>query len=468
MSFVKPIPPLFENQEETIEFHMANDRVYDASDPGTGKTRSTLEAILRKQKLGAGKALIFAPKSILVPSWADDLRKFTPELSYVVANANNRAKAFKQDADVYITNHDAVKWVQKHVDLTNFDIMVSDEHTAYKHRTSQRAKALAAIRNYFDLRIALSGTMNPNGNLDLWHQFYVLDDGARLGTNFWQFRNKVCEAVQTGPRAEMQKWVDRPGAAEAIADIIADMTIRHKFEDCQSIPAHSINTVFFDLSAKHLKMYKELEKMAIIMLRDKVVSAVHKGALRTKLLQLASGAVYDAEHASVVASTDRYELVLDLAEARESCVIAFNWTHQRDQMIEMAKARGLTWTLIDGSVKQADRTQAVNDFQTGRKRIMFAQPASAAHGLTLTRGTTTIWPGPIDNAEHFQQFNRRIYRAGQTRKTETIMVAAHDTLEDGVYERLQGKIGGMDDLLGILTGSDPDFLEELEESVDMT
>ena len=54
------------------------------------------------------------------------------------------------------------------------------------------------------------------------------------------------------------------------------------------------------------------------------------------------------------------------------------------------------------------------------------------------------------NAEHFQQFNRRIYRAGQTQKTEIIQIAARNTWEPEVYERLHGKLGRMEELLNVL------------------
>jgi hypothetical protein len=45
--------------------------------------------------------------------------------------------------------------------------------------------------------------------------------------------------------------------------------------------------------------------------------------------------------------------------------------------------------------------------------------------------------------------NRRIYRAGQTHKTETIMIAARDTHETKVYERLGEKMTRMNDLLSL-------------------
>jgi SNF2 family DNA or RNA helicase len=82
--------------------------------------------------------------------------------------------------------------------------------------------------------------------------------------------------------------------------------------------------------------------------------------------------------------------------------------------------------------------------------VVFAHPQSAGHGLTLTKATSAIWASPTYNAEHFQQFNRRIYRAGQTQKTETILIAAKNTWEPTVYEKLQTKLGRMEELLTVL------------------
>jgi len=79
-----------------------------------------------------------------------------------------------------------------------------------------------------------------------------------------------------------------------------------------------------------------------------------------------------------------------------------------------------------------------------------AHPQSAAHGLTLTKGTTTIWASPTYNLEHFLQGNRRIYRAGQTQKTETIVVLAPNTVEEGVFKKLQEKDVRQGSMLNLL------------------
>ena len=142
---------------------------------------------------------------------------------------------------------------------------------------------------------------------------------------------------------------------------------------------------------------------------------------------------------------------MDLVEEREYCVVFFLWRHQKDYLIKEAERRGITFCLIDGTVtSDKDRLQAVDYFQRGLYKVLFAHPASAAHGLTLTRGTSTIWASPTYNLEHYQQGLKRIYRAGQIAKTETITIVAPGTIDERAWAAMQAKRVLMTDLLGQL------------------
>lgn len=448
------IPEPFSHQVVTTQFGLVTPRVFDTSDAGTGKTRAWLDVLRERFKVRGGKALVLAPKTILKSAWADDIRKFTPELTYTIAYAHNRQKAFEADVDIYITNHDAVKTILKNpkwINKRGFHTLIVDESTAFKHRTSQRAKALAKLAQVFEFRALLTGTPNPNGILDLWHQVFLLDGGDRLGTSFWRFRSTVCEPKQVGPSPQHVKWTDKDGMAEAVAELIEDITIRHIFEECTDIPENHEYAVNFELSPEHRRAYQILKEHSVLELKEGGITAFNAAVVANKLLQLASGAVYDDSGQSRLYATSRYELVLDLAEQRDQCVIAFNWTHQRDHLVHLAEQRGLTYGVIDGSVSAKRRAEVVELFQAGVIRIIFAHPASAGHGLTLTRGRATIWASPVYNAEHYVQFNKRIYRIGQHHRTETILVTAEDTIDIDVARRLMSKITKMDDLLELLT-----------------
>lgn len=449
------IPPRYAHQDQTVQYLANNKLLFDMSDPGTGKTRTQLDAFAARKAAGlSNRMLVLCPKSIMQPSWGEDIEKYTPHLSYAIAQAGKkRAEAFESNADIVICNHDGVKDIVKNLrwlsSFTNGTLAV-DESTAFKHRTSERSKALKMLSERFKYRSMMTGTPMPNGVLDIWHQMYVLDDGKRLGPQFFAFRSATCTPVQNGPKAEHVKWEDKPGAVDQVAELLEDITIRHNFEECLDIPKNVTRTVHFDLRPKHRKQYEALKDSAILEFDKGDVTAMHAATLTQKLLQLTSGAVYNEFSEPQEIANDRYELVIELVKEREHSIVAFNWKHQRDALIKLAEKEKITYAIIDGSVNNTARTDAVRRFQNGELQVIFAQPQSASHGLTLTRGTTTIWASPTYNAEHFQQFNRRIYRAGQTKKTETLLITASETLETRVYEVLSGKLNKMTSLLTLL------------------
>jgi SNF2 family DNA or RNA helicase len=447
MSFTQS--ELYAHQRETAEFLRMTPKAFVTSSPGTGKTRSVLEAFSKAPE--RGRMLVLAPKSILQPSWGNDIEKFTPELSYGIATAKDRKGAFTLPNDVVITNHDAVKWVDSNADvLQGFTTLVIDEFTAFKNRGSQRSKALNRIKAHFERRIALSGTPNSNSITDLWHPALVLDDGERLGNNFFRFRSATQTPTQVGPSANMMKWSDKEGSVEAVTDTLSDITIRHKFEDCLDVPENTVRKIFTTLSPAHMSMYEDIrDNFSTVLPNGEPITFMHAASKVKKLLQLVTGAMYDAGHLTREIHTERYELVMQLVAEREHTLVGFNYRHERNNLVALATKMKIPFGFIDGSVSDHGRTKAVEDMQAGKLQVLFAQPQSAAHGLTLTKATTTIWSSPTYNAEHFTQFNNRVYRAGQTNKTETILIAAKDTHEEHVYDVLNSKVENMDVLLDL-------------------
>ena len=444
---------LFEHQKVSIDFCRPRTRVFDASDPGTGKTCVAIETFAERRVRGGGCALIITPKSSIRSTWVEDFKKFAPYIKTSCAYAKNRNEAFWTSADVYITNHDAAKWLakQKPEFFKSFDTLIVDEIGAYKHATSQRSKAMSKIKKYFTYRHGMNGTPNPTTVLELWHQMYLIDDGQRLGPSFFKFRSTVCVPLQVGPSANMIKWEDRPGANDAIAKLIEDVTIRHKFQDCIDIPENHEYHVPYFLTAKQLKHYKDMENAQMAIIKGKTVDAVNAATVTTKLLQIASGAVYDENGDYVLVDTERYAAVIDKAEERTHTVIFFLWKHQKAELIAEAERRGLSYCVIDGSVTDTQREDNVKYYQRGMYRICFAHPKSAAHSLTLTKGTATIWASPTYNLEWYIQGLKRIYRATQTQKTETITFVAPGTIEEKVWAMLEHKKINMTDLLEQLT-----------------
>ena len=437
--------PAYAHQTETTSFILNTPRCLITSDPGTGKTRSVLDAHNHLE----ATTLVIAPLSILEAAWVDDIKKFQPTINYGVAYAKNRAEVFADtELDMVITNFEAVNFLYRNPQiLKRFNTLVVDEFTAFKNKNSKRSKNLKQIVAYFDNRIFMSGTPNTNTILDVWHPVLCVDDGKRLGNRFYSFRNQVCTPRFNGFANE---WVDKPGIEQTVAQLLNDINIRHALEDCIDLPDNITRIMHTNLTRDVKRMYDTLAEESVLYTKQGTINAVNAGARVKKLLQLVSGAVYDEVGDIKYIHQHRYDMIMDLIEVRKHSLVAFNWKHERNALTKLAKKKGFSYEVIDGDTPPHKRVDIVERFQAGQVKVLFAHPQSASHGLTLTKATTCIWCSPTYNAEHFQQFNRRIYRAGQSNKTETILIAARDTWEEKVYEKLNGKLGKMENLLHVL------------------
>lgn len=447
------VPKHWDHQLVTKELLSNEARVFDMSDPGTGKTRSHLEAFAARRRAGGKCCLVLAPKSLLRTAWYDDARAFVPDMLCSIAYSTNRAKALDAKADIYITNLDAVKWLVKNRTkkwFDKFDTLIIDELTAFKHRTSARSKAALRIAKYFEFRSGLTGTPNPNSVTDMWHQAMLIDDGRRLGNQFFKFRQVMCEPEQVGPRPEHVKWTDKAGAVEAVVGMLGDISVRHEFEKVMDVPPNYTRAGHYYPSDKLLNAYRKMQQEAVLQLQSGEISAVNAAVLRGKLLQIASGAVYDENGDYHIVDTERYELILDYAAEVEHSVIFFNWAHQKEMLARMAESRQMSYAVIDGKVPIRKREQIVKNFQNGHYQTILLHPQTGAHGLTLTRATRTIWSSPIYQPDFLKQGTHRIWRGGQRKKTETILVEAMGTVERVVYEMLNAKNARMVTLLDMI------------------
>lgn len=438
------------HQTETLKFSAKQPLIMDTSDPGTGKTFAHIVSYANDLLDGkAGRCLVVAPLTLLTAAWASDIERFTPHLSWSVASAGKRKAAFDASSDIVLINIDGINDVQEPW-LKGFTHLIIDEFTAYKHGSARRTKKmmkLSKLKSITHKRL-LSGTPNPKSVTELWAPMYILDGGKSLGTSFSAFRNAVQTSTQVGPSPGMRSWKDKPGITETVFHMIKQHVIRHEFEKVMThVPANHKRYITFNLSPKALAAYKKLETEAILAFEDgSVASAVHAAALRTKLLQAASGAVYSSTGYSVV-DKQRYSLVADLVETEGKCVVAFNWKHQRDELAKEFAARGISFGIIDGDVSVKERQSIIDAFQSGQLDVVLMHPKTGAHGITLTAGNATIFASPIYEADITKQFIARIYRGAQDKVTNTIFVEASGTVERIVYERNNANSVQMEDLL---------------------
>ena len=331
MNDVTTIPAPYAHQKTTTDFITNTKTCLITSDPGTGKTRAVLDA----HAILGGKTLVLAPLSILEAAWGEDINKFQPTIKYGVAYAKNRKQVFEDNEnEMVITNFEAVNFLQKNTQYCEqFDTIVIDEFTAFKNREAKRSKNLKKIISYFTNRIAMSGTPNSNTILDIWHPTFLIDDGKRLGARFYAFRHQVCTPKFNGFANE---WIDKPGIEETVADRLSDISIRFALSDCMDLPDNIVRTINTKLTPNIQKQYKVLAEESVLYTKSGTVNAINAAARVKKLLQLVTGAVYDEDGVVQFVHQERYDIVMTLVAQRAHSLVAFNWKHERDALIELA------------------------------------------------------------------------------------------------------------------------------------
>jgi SNF2 family DNA or RNA helicase len=202
-------------------------------------------------------------------------------------------------------------------------------------------------------------------------------------------------------------------------------------------------------------VYEKFSNDLEVKLGEKDVTAVHAASLKTKQLQIASGAVYtgagDGDYALV--DTQRYDLAAEVLEQYDHAIFFFNWHHQRIEMVKRLEKMKVPFGIIDSTVPQHRRDDLVAAFQAGAIKYLGLHPKTGAHGLTLTTGQAAVVISPLYEADLLKQMIHRIYRGAQDKVTNTILIEARDTVEAGVYARLDDKTARMGNYLELAAGS---------------
>ena len=104
-------PKVLDHQVDMASFSTLNDRLFNLSEMGTGKTAATLWAIDYLMTIGALKrALIVCPLSSMKATWTTDIFDLLPHRTSVIVHGSveRRMKLLRLPHDFYIINHDGL------------------------------------------------------------------------------------------------------------------------------------------------------------------------------------------------------------------------------------------------------------------------------------------------------------------------------------------------------------------------
>ncbi len=235
------------------------------------------------------------------------------------------------------------------------------------------------------------------------------------------------------PRQEFPEALDKllARADDQIRDPLFAHEFFHRAGDFLKMPERLERDVKVKLSDTAKNIYMEMEREMVAELMDKTIDAVNAAVLTNKLIQMASGAVYDDQGSIAELHSSKLDALEDLIEAANGkpVLIYYNYRHERIRIKER--------------FKEAVEIKTPEDFKAWNKgeiSIAMAHPASMGHGLNLQHGgSTVIWFSLPWSLELYSQANARLWRQGQKDTVVIFRLLAEGTIDRDVARALEKK-----------------------------
>lgn len=401
-------------------------------DTGTGKTVCALEIVKH-----LGKTLVLCPLSVIETAWIDDCHKFYPDLKIVNCwgeNRKQRYKALETNSDVYVMNYESFKILKNEIAKMNFECMIVDESSAMKNMTAKITSEILSMIDIIPRRYVLSGTPNPNSNLELFPQMkFVLPD--LFGSSFYGWQATYFHQDMTDPH----KWYQTQEDKERLFSRLSEGSVFLKKEECVDLPPKIFQIREYTMCKKQEEYYMDM----VNNIRDNINqwSKFEFTAKLMKLREILSGFVINKDGTISEFKSRKTEVLKQtIEEIGDKPIIV--WCQFQYEIETLAKE-------FDGvalTSKTKDRNQIIRDFKDGKIHLLFTHPKLLGKGLTFTNCTYNIYYSVSFSYEEFAQSQDRIHRIGQDNRCTYIILQAKNTIDETIYKCLRRKKNVVDEL----------------------
>lgn len=393
-----------------------------ADDMGLGKTLQTI-AFLTSQVREDSRVLILAPSG-LIYNWADEFRKFAPQLDLAVVHGlkANREAILSENNQIYVTSYATFRQDSELYQEMAFDFLFLDEAQVMKNAQTKIAQSLRQF--VVPAVFALSGTPIENHLGELWSIFQI---------------------VLPGLLPSKKEFMKLP--ADRVAQFIKPFVMRRKKEEVLTELPDLIEVVYKnELEDQQKAIYlAQLQQM-----RDRLAQVTDQEFQRSRV-EILSGLMRLRQICDTPALfMDNYQgdsgkldslrdLLLQVADGGHRVLIFSQFKGMLEKIEQELPNLGLTSFKITGSTPAQDRQEMTKIFNQGERDIFLISLKAGGVGLNLTGADTVIlvdlWWNPAVEAQAIG----RAHRMGQERKVEVYRLITRGTIEEKIQELQEQK-----------------------------
>lgn len=422
-------------------------------EPGAGKSKQVIDSACQLAEQGKiDTVIIVAPASVRCV-WLD------AEIGEIFKHASVDSCVMEYHSKLKIVwahkGHAGLRWIVTNYEFLRSEknlnglieridspaLLVCDESSYIKNRTSQQTKAVLKLRKHCARCVILNGTPISQSPLDLWAQMQVLspDILEKRFKNWYAFRAQFCEMKTLYLGARRIPQVAGYKNLDKLAKIVALYVLRRLKSDCLDLPEKLYTEREVALTPESWKRYCELKKDALISLGSGEIRLEPNAAVRLlRLSQLTSG-IYGhggKELNEETGEIGEYTCVEsgDLSDEKlrwcvqyltEECtakavIVWTRWRRERERLVKELENNRIYAFQLYGGQSQAERQEAVYNFSKtdhsdneAKLLVLIAQQHAGSHGLNLIAATEHIFLSNDFSLGIRLQAEDRSHRPGQ-------------------------------------------------------
>lgn len=409
-----------------------------ADEMGLGKSLQTLiffRKVLEENK--DARFLIVAPSS-LIYNWENEVKKWTPEITYEVLSGNPslRHKKIKSSKKkIFITSYATLREDIDFYDDISFTCAVIDEAQNIKNAKAGITKAVKRINA--SVKFALTGTPIENSIVELWSIFDFIMPGFL--SSMKKFQEKYHFSDFDSNANDVISHLKRQ---------VKPFILRRRKEDVtKELPPKITNNIYVDLSKKE----KEVYAAVVAKTKKEMDDLIKDGgfnkskmvilSLLTRLRQLCIDPHilfenYDGTSSKIDSLID---LIKELTLNGHKILLFTSFKTALDIVKKRLDRESISSYTIAGDVPSKKRQELVDSFNKDNTSVFLIMLKAGGTGLNLTAADVVIHLDPWWNPQAEEQATDRTHRIGQTKTVEVIKLICKGTIEEKIIELQEKK-----------------------------
>ncbi|MDY6957931.1 MAG: DEAD/DEAH box helicase [Halobacteriota archaeon] len=425
-------------------------------DAGLGKTYINALLIENMKKQGIAKnMLVICPANIIELGWMDDIYKYTDLKAKDgrVQSGSKREKVQNMETgeDIILQSFNGFRALTSYFRRKGaFDIICLDESSIVKNWTGGTTKA---VKEAYCPRIVLaSGTPAPNSYIEYFSQAWVI--GQVLGNTLGAFREKYM--FQPNVEKAPHFWVWKSNRhEERVLEKLDPYVIYAKQSEWIDAPDRMEVPLYYDLTPKQKKHYKEVEEEYFTIIEDEEIYIRSAMNIKAKLAQVINGFLFPnpteenpnpdpipienpAEKTpKFVRMKEKVEQIL--ANPENNIVIWARFKHDIKVIAKMLKKYNPA--VVYGGTSPNKKIKELKRWKNDDLcRVIISNPKSTKFGHTWLKANYMFWFSVTESYEDYYQASMRNSRIGQEHKSVVdIRMIAIDTIDPDLYRAVEQK-----------------------------